>query len=271
MKTYTFGAWLDEWYSVYKEPQLKKSSLASIEICIRVHTSVELKALELSAVTAIDIQKALNKIPSSRMREYTYTVFSNSLKKAYSLRLIAFNPMFAVEPVKHKRQIGSALSSGDLHDFMCAIETSYYKRLFKFYLYTGCRRSEALAITWGNIDLAKGVIHINGTKTKNAKRTIPVVPELMQLLQNMQGQDNKSKVLFPYLPNAVSVAFHRLCPEHRLHDLRHTFATRCLECGISLKVVQAWLGHSKIDTTASIYTHVVDDFSLKQANLFNLQ
>lgn len=271
MKTYTYGAWLDEWYSVYKEPQLKKSSLASIEICIRVHTSAELKALELTAVTAIDIQKALNKIPSSRMREYTYTVFSNSFKKAYSLRLIDFNPMFAVEPVKHKSKIGSALSREDLHAFMCAIETSYYKRLFKFYLYTGCRRSEALCVKWEDVDLVKKVVHINGTKTKNSKRTIPIVPELMQLLENMQDKDRKEKVLFPYLPNAVSVAFHKLCPSHRLHDLRHTFATRCLECGISLKVVQSWLGHSKIDTTASIYTHVVDDFSLKQANLFNLQ
>ncbi|MDR1093075.1 MAG: tyrosine-type recombinase/integrase [Clostridiales bacterium] len=41
-----------------------------------------------------------------------------------------------------------------------------------------------------------------------------------------------------------------------LHSLRHTFATRCLESGISLKVVQQWLGHSAFEVTAQIPIHM---------------
>lgn len=56
------------------------------------------------------------------------------------------------------------------------------------------------------------------------------------------------------------------------HTMRHTFATRALERGIPPKVVQEYLGHSKIDTTLNIYTHVLPETKkeeiMKVANLF---
>ncbi len=69
MKNYTFGTWLNEWYIVYKSPKLKPTSLKSIEICIRLHTSEELKALPLKQVSPIDLQRALNLVASSRMKQ----------------------------------------------------------------------------------------------------------------------------------------------------------------------------------------------------------
>jgi integrase len=49
-------------------------------------------------------------------------------------------------------------------------------------------------------------------------------------------------------------------PEFTMHNLRHTYATRCLKVGISPKVVQKQLGHSSINMTMDLYTHVLDDF-----------
>ena len=61
----------------------------------------------------------------------------------------------------------------------------------------------------------------------------------------------------------------KLCPTHKLHDLRHTFATHCLECGINLKIVQRWLGHARLDTTANIYTHLQPEFVKRESEKFN--
>lgn len=75
---------------------------------------------------------------------------------------------------------------------------------------------------------------------------------------------------FRFSASRISKEFKKLCPNHKLHDLRHTFATRCLECEISMKVVQGWLGHSRLDTTASIYSHVLPEFAKNEAKKFKL-
>ena len=55
-------------------------------------------------------------------------------------------------------------------------------------------------------------------------------------------------------------------PRIRFHDLRHTCASLLFAQGVSLKEIQAWLGHSAIGTTANIYTHLDENNKLSSAN-----
>ena len=55
-------------------------------------------------------------------------------------------------------------------------------------------------------------------------------------------------------------------PPIRFHDLRHSCASFLFSQGVSLKEIQAWLGHSTIGTTANIYTHLDENNKLSSAN-----
>lgn len=59
--------------------------------------------------------------------------------------------------------------------------------------------------------------------------------------------------------------FGRMMPGYRLYDLRHTFATRCQECGVPQEIVARWLGHKIDRITDNVYTHFSPNFMLKQA------
>lgn len=168
---------------------------------------------------------------------------------------------------KHERKKGSALTKEELIEFLEAIEKTRLKNFYLFCLYTGCRRSEALAVKWDDIDFVKKEIRIRGTKTITSDRIIPLFVECEKLLQSIQRKDEK---VFYHYANRLTRDFKKYCPTHKLHDLRHTFATRCLECGINIRVVQKWLGHARLDTTANIYMHVHDDFILSEASKFKL-
>ena len=77
-------------------------------------------------------------------------------------------------------------------------------------------------------------------------------------------------MVFNFTKDHVSKEFKSLCPNHKLHDLRHSFATFCIENGISLKVVQKLLGHARLNITAEIYVHALDAFILSEANKYKL-
>lgn len=265
--TYRLGDLLNEWLYVHKKQSLSLSTFTHYDLVIRKHIPEHFKIKPLATITPLDVQIILNDVATSRTRLDVYNILNASFNKAIRLDYCTTNPCSKVDKPKHKRVIGSALKQLELAQFLTNIKGNELENYYLFLLYTGARRSEALSTTWEDIDTDKMTIHIHGTKTDLSNRTIPLIPELLHVLQRMKMTSPK---LFDVTADHVTRVFHKLASPHTLHDLRHTFATRCLECGISLKVVQTWLGHTSIKTTASIYTHVQSDFSTQQAKLFSL-
>lgn len=58
-------------------------------------------------------------------------------------------------------------------------------------------------------------------------------------------------------------------PYRKFHALRHTYATRLFENGVSLKVIQVLLGHSSMEITANIYTHVLPDEKVRAVDVLD--
>lgn len=262
-----YGEWLRNWINVYKKPYIK--TWETIKSHIANHIPQAILKTKLNKLNAFEIQKAINDIKNSRTRVELYDIYHGSLSYAYKLGFLERDLSQLLIKPKHVRKIGSALSAGELTVFLHKIlghKTEFY---FKFLLLTGCRRSEALNIKYEDIDYINRVIYIHGTKNYTSDRVLPMSSELYLLLKSFVG-DTKYYKLFHHRPDYVTKTFKKVCPTHKLHDLRHTFATRCFECGISTRVVQEWLGHARIDTTAKIYTHLADGFSSAEMLKFKL-
>ena len=267
----TLGAWLSEWYNVYKLPTVSKSSAENIERVIRLYIPQWLKDLPLSALRAFTIDKALSGIPSTRMRKYAFHVLNNSLNKAFRLDFIETDIMKKAEPVKHRAKVGEALTLSEQREFLRKVENHYMRNLFEFYLYTGVRRCEALALRWSDVDFNSETILIGGTKTLSSFRRLDMLPHVRELLQRQKRQCPDSLLVFPYKKCYVSEVFKRFCPAHKLHDLRHTFVTRCAECGINVNVCQSLAGHSDIKVTLQTYTHTTNSFRRSEYQKFSIE
>lgn len=167
-----------------------------------------------------------------------------------------------------------------------------------FILFTGCRRAEALALEWSDIDFENDLIRINKAltwvdfrpvikppKTKKSIRNILLLPELKKILPK-----NKSGLIFPNTQgNYMSESsyekawdrYYRLSglKEHNenhnqtkltAHCLRHGYATILYEANVDVKEAQRLLGHSKEATTRDIYTHITERSQNKNAKKLKL-
>lgn len=224
----------------------------------------------LNEYTAQELLQALYKVPMSYTRCACYNLLRNVFAEAVNLGYILSSPLDGATAIKHYRQRGKALTVDEQRQFLELLQGNPRKPLYLFYLLSGCRCAEALAIRWNDIDYNAKQIHIYGTKTPKANRYIPLFPEIIRLLDELPRKGDK---VFDYTYYAVKNHFERLKRKYglkfRLHDLRHTFATRCIECGISIFTLSKWLGHSSVNTTANIYTHVLTDFEKQEMAKFN--
>ena len=92
-------------------------------------------------------------------------------------------------------------------------------------------------------------------------RKIPFTPMARKMLPFIDFERAKAANL-----NTISTRMKRLLPERHPHELRHTFISRCRECGVQSEVVSIWAGHSLTGTiTSTVYTHFSDEFQLKEA------
>ncbi len=132
----------------------------------------------------------------------------------------------------------------------------------------------------------KTEIIIKHPKTKSSVREIPFSKVLLPYIKNhrirmterklaMGNNFNPEEYLFtdtkgnPFDGGYLNTQFNKITNDlfelpATIHTLRHTFATRGAESGVSMKTMQLLCGHSKIDITADIYTHVSDAFNAKE-------
>ncbi|MDE0702962.1 MAG: site-specific integrase [Rhodospirillaceae bacterium] len=132
---------------------------------------------------------------------------------------------------------------------------------------TGCRKSEILTLRWLDVDLDAGEIHL--ADAKSGPRAVQLPPTAVGLLEALPRRKD-SLWVFPgndrdgrFSGSGLDHAWRTVravagLEDVRMHDLRHSFASRALALGETLPVIGKLLGHSDIETT-SRYAHLAQD------------
>ena len=121
--------------------------------------------------------------------------------------------------------------------------------MVRFLAYSGTRLAEATALRWSQVDLAKKQILVAGTKTESSYRTVPIIQPLADLLGEIRGRRGDEPTDATVLAiRECKGALRTACSALKIkklvhHDLRHFFATRCIESGVDIPTVSRWLGH----------------------------
>ena len=132
-------------------------------------------------------------------------------------------------------------------------------------LLTGCRRDEIVTLRWDDVDRAAGELRLRETKT--GARMIPLTPAVEEVLAGIPRVPGNPWVIAgakagSHMAN-VDKVWRRLreragLEDVRIHDLRHSYASRALALGESLTMIGRLLGHTKVGTTAR-YAHLARD------------
>jgi integrase len=141
----------------------------------------------------------------------------------------------------------------------------------EFLAYTGLRISEAQSLRWRDIKDDHLIVR---TAKNDDMRQVPLIPAALDLLERMKASPVPTEDNDPLLPVkspriALENACERLGIDHlRVHDLRHIFATRCIEAGVDLPTLASWLGHKDGGVLAAqVYGHLCKRHSASMAAL----
>ena len=132
-------------------------------------------------------------------------------------------------------------------------------------LLSGCRKSEILTLKWDDVDRVANELRLRDAKS--GPRMVPLTPPLVKVLDGIDRPAGSPWVVPGHKPDThlVNLEYYwkRVRAEAdlknvRLHDLRHSYASRALALGESLSMIGRLLGHSRVTTTAR-YAHLVRD------------
>lgn len=286
--------------------RLKSSTWASYEKTVRVYVLPRIGNVPLQKLTADHLDQMYIDLLASggrggkpltpRTVKYTHVVVKAALRRAVDKGLIVRNPADAATAPSASRAAaapGQTWSAGEVAAFLSHSQDHWLGGVWAFLALTGCRRGEAIALKWSDVDLDAGKATVRASRGRVGRqvvtdspksgriRVIDLDPGLVQMLGGVLEEQRRHRRLigaayqqdaFVFTdsmgsalnPETVSNAFAREVKRSglrriRLHDLRHTWASLALAAGVHPKKVQRQLGHAHVSITLAIYSHLTDE------------
>lgn len=284
----TFGEAL-ELYRCQLEgnPALKPTSKLYRRKCIEalVKSWPELKELDVKRISERDCLAWASRFA----RSYSPSVYNNTVGTLRQVLTLASdegarygNPALRIKKVRVRPKTPHLPTHEQFTRFVEAIGAAgaWCSRdcadLVCFLAYGGFRKGEAAAITWGDCDFERDEILVRGDAVTGPEnwtvRRVPMIPDMRQLLERLRA-DRKGEAATTSVMRVreAQKAMDRAAKAAGMdrithHDLRHLFATRCIESGVDIPTVARWLGHKDGGALAmKVYGHLRNQHSQEMA------
>ena len=293
-----YETWLMEWLNVYVKSTIKERTYEKYVCQVRNHILPKLGERQLTELSLPILQEFITELSERGSAPNTVngilSIVKSSLKKAVLIGKIEKEYASYVSPPRAREKRVECFNKSEQKQLERYIVFSGKHHLYGVVLclYTGLRIGELLALEWSDVDLQKGVIYVNkschdhwehGTyvkiidtpKTNSSLRVIPIAKPIKEGLKRLKKY-SVGKYVIGNQPHGAEVrcyqrTFQTLLarlnlPPRGFHSLRHTFATRALECGMDVQTLSELLGHQNAAVTLKRYAHSMLEHKIEMMN-----
>lgn len=263
---------------------LKSSTLRGYREVLKNYLLPAFGKIEVSDITEEDVarfQADVSKKVSAVRTNNIMGLLRYIMKVCLRRKLIEENPTTGVRSLTEKQPEIDPLSKDEL-DLALSMIVPHYRPLFTCLAWTGARPNELFALRWKDVDFKRGEIRINKgrvrgsedlPKTVSSSRIVPMLSVVRAALEQVKKQDTmhldgyvfttkSGQPIDKHLDNVWRTALRKAGLRHRpSYQLRHTFASLCLENGVTPGWLANVLGHSTLQTTFKHYARFIKDTS----------
>ncbi len=298
--------WLNDWLVNYTKRSVKERTFIRYSEIVKQHIVPSLGDLELEELTPITVQRYITKLSecgnlktgeglSANSVNSIIAIIKSSLETAVTVGITSEYQMDKLKRprAKEKEIFCFSLSEQKLIEQYVMKDKRDKMKGVLLCLYTGLRIGELLALEWENVDLGKAELKVcrscydgkassgeytritDTPKTPSSVRIIPLPEKIVPILAEMKEKSNSAYVISngeKYISvRCYQRSFESLLKQLNInhkgfHSLRHTFATRALECGMDVKTLSEILGHKSPTITLNRYVHSLMEHKKEMMN-----
>lgn len=298
--------WLHSWLEDYMRPSVKLRTYERYKLIVEQHIKEKIGEMELDDLSPLILQKFITgllldgnrrtgKGLSANTVNAVISVIQSSLKTAHVLELRKEYVAGKLKRPKLKEKPVECFTRAEQKQIERFVLNGSKDKLYGILLclYSGLRIGELIALQWSDIDFSKGILTVSKScydgkdgliidepKTASSCRTIPLPKQLFPILRGIRKKSDSLFVVSNHgkpvsvrsYQRSFELILKKLKIAHRgFHSLRHTFATRALECGMDVKTLSEILGHKNPTVTLNRYAHsLIEHKTLMMNRLGNL-
>ena len=293
------GPYLLQWVSSLQG--LAPATVRQHEMIVRVHLAEHLGGFTLAELQPSDVDAYLARPDlDPQTRRHHRATLRRALADAIREGILDRNVAALAHAPTLPHRERQVLTPAQVRRLLETTAGTRWHALFALGATAGLRLSECLGLTWSDVDLAAGELHVRHALTKTAdgklrrkvpktaksRRSVALLPvtvaalEAHRAIQDAERDTHPRPIdiyvfttadgkaihgtnVLPHLYRALEAAD---LPRVTFHDLRHTAATMLFGAGVPLPVISDMLGHSTIRITADLYRHRVPEMSRDAAD-----